>query len=259
MVVRDVFHTAIGNMVEVIDHLDVDVVLLTGRPSRLPAMRALVEETLVVPPDRIVSMHRYRTDRWYPYRDPVTQRIGDPKSTVAVGGMLIALAGNRIPNFKVRTEAYRMRSTARFIGVMDNSGQIRDDRVLFQPPRGKAGRKATTAAEVLLYNPTQIGFRQIGLDRWTTTPLYRLDFANDGARSRKPPLRVVLERPEIDDDDENPSIEKLVHQEAMLEALDPTEVFDGDDEEMRPSEVALRLQTMGLEVEYWLDTGIVGE
>lgn len=258
-VLREVFHTAIGNMVEVIDHLGADVVLLTGRPSRLPALRALVEEALVCPPDRIVSMHRYRTDRWYPYRDAVTQRIGDPKSTVAVGGMLIALAGNQIPNFKVRTEAYRMRSTAAFIGLMDNNGQIRTDRVLFAPPDRKKARRAETRAEVQLYHPLQIGFRQLRLDRWTTTPLYRLDFANDGARGRKPPLKVVLERPEIDDSDDNPSIDRIVHNEALLESLTPTEVYDGEGEDMQSSEVTLRLQTMGIAVDYWLDTGIVGE
>ena len=48
------------------------VVLLTGRPSRLPAVRSIVEEMLVVPPHRLISMHKYKTGRWYPFRDPVT-------------------------------------------------------------------------------------------------------------------------------------------------------------------------------------------
>ncbi len=259
MVVQSVFQTAIGNMTEVIDHLGADIVLLTGRPSRLPVIRALVEDALVVPPDRLISMHRYRTGGWYPYRDPVTLRVGDPKSTVAVGGMLMALALNRIPNFKVKTNLCRMRSTARYIGVMDGSGRIRADNVLFSPPDPRLKRKADTRSELDLDNPRQIGFRQLPLERWTTTALYRLDFASDEARKLNPPLRVVLERAEIDDDDENPSLEKLVHLESLLEELAPVEVFDADKEEQNASNVTLRLHTLGLEQDYWLDTGIVGK
>ena len=106
---REVFQKVLSNMGEVIDHLGCDIVLLTGRPSRLPAVRSILEEMIVVPTHRLVSMHKYKTGRWYPFRDPVTQRIGDPKSTVAVGGMLIALSESRIPNFKVTTQAFRMR------------------------------------------------------------------------------------------------------------------------------------------------------
>lgn len=259
MVVQSVFQTAIGNMTEVIDHLGADIVLLTGRPSRLPVIRALVEDALVVPPDRLISMHRYRTGGWYPYRDPVTLRVGDPKSTVAVGGMLMALALNRIPNFKVKTNMCRMRSTARFIGVMDGSGRIRAGNVLFSPPDPRLKRKADTRSELDLDNPRQIGFRQLPLERWTTTALYRLDFASDEARKLNPPLRVVLERAEIDDDDENPSLEKQVHLESLLEELTPAEVFDADKEEQNCSNVTLRLHTLGLEQDYWLDTGIVGK
>ncbi|CAM5524812.1 hypothetical protein FALB51S_04112 [Frigidibacter albus] len=259
MIVRDVFGTAIGNMTEVIDHLGADIVLLTGRPSRLPVIRALVEEAMVLPPDRVISMHRYRSGGWYPYRDPVTHRVGDPKSTVAVGGMLMALAGNRIPNFKVKTELCRMRSTARYIGIMDSSGRIRSENVLFSPPDPRIKRKAETRKGVDLDNPKQIGFRQLPLERWTTTALYRLDFASDEARRLKAPLKVILERAEIDDDDENPTLEKLVHLEALLEELVPAEVFDADKEEQRTSTVSFRLHTLGLEQDYWLDTGIVGK
>ncbi|WP_158964926.1 virulence factor SrfB [Chachezhania sediminis] len=252
---REVFQKVLGNLCEVIDHLGVDIVLLTGRPSRLPAVRSIVEEMMVVPPHRLISMHAYKTGRWYPFRDPVTQKIGDPKSTVAVGGMLIALSENRIPNFKVFTGAFQMRSTARYIGEMDSNGQIVADKVLFADiDTDKPGGGET--AIVNIFSPVYIGSRQLPLERWTTTPLYRLDFANTNAHSRPPPIKVELIRTEFDDDDERQDSEAKLRREAMQEAFDVGEVTDGEDDAMKRSDVSLTLHTLGFEDDYWLDAGV---
>lgn len=254
---REVFQKALSNMCEVIDHIGADLVLLTGRPSRLPAVRSIVEEMLVVPPHRLISMHKYRTGRWYPFRDPVTQRIGDPKSTVAVGAMLIALSEGRIPNFKVTTEAFQMRSTARFIGEMDSNGQIQDNRILFSDidldKKSKAGEQT---ANVSMFAPIYIGSRQLPLERWTTTPLYRLDFANEMAQKRPSPLHVTLEKDDGDDGDDAENSAAKLRRETMREAFKVVFLEDGERDEMKKSEVGLKLQTLGFEDDYWLDTGI---
>ncbi|WP_420012447.1 virulence factor SrfB [Tateyamaria sp.] len=252
---REVFQRVLGNMSEVIDHLGVDVVLLTGRPSRLPAIRSIVEEMLVVPPHRLISMHNYKTGRWYPFRDPVTQKIGDPKSTVAVGGMLIALSENRIPNFKVTTGAFQMRSTARFVGEMDINGQIPDERILFSDVDLDAGNTGNDTALVNLYSPVYIGSRQLPLERWTTTPLFRLDFADSGNRSRPLPIKVELRKTDFDDSDGETSEDKL-RRESMREAFEIGQVEDGEGGAMKSSDVVLKLHTLGFEDEYWIDTGV---
>ncbi|MEO0991352.1 MAG: virulence factor SrfB, partial [Pseudomonadota bacterium] len=253
---REVFQKVLGNMGEVIQHLGVDVLLLTGRPSRLPAVRSIIEELMVVPPHRLISMHQYVTGQWYPFRDPITQRIGDPKSTVAVGGMLIALAETRIPNFKVSAEAFRMRSTARFIGEMDTNEQIPGNRVIFSDLDLDADSGTGQIATVQMFAPMQIGSRQLPLERWTTTPLFRLDFANASAQRRPAPIRVTLERAEFDDDDENQTSENVLKRESLREAFEITEVEDGQGDGMKPSDITLRLQTLGFQDEYWLDTGV---
>lgn len=252
-VVRDVFQKALSNMAEVIGHLDCDVVLLTGRPSRLPAVRAILRETLAVTPDRLVSMHRYRVDSWYPYRDPVTNRIGDPKSTVAVGGMLCALSASRIANFKLMTNALGMKSTARFIGEMALNGQILNDRILLNDVDldGAAGGEEVA---VKLYTPIHIGFRQLPLERWTTTPLYRLDFANPEAASRPAPLTVTLVRGEIDSEIE--TAEQNLKAQKLREAFEVDNVVDAADTPCLRTDVRLMLQTIGFESDYWLDTGV---
>ena len=252
---REVFQKVLGNMCEVIDHLGTDLVLLTGRPSRLPAVRSIIEEMLIVPPNRLISMHSYKTGRWYPFRDPITQRIGDPKSTVAVGGMLIALSENRIPNFKVTTSAFQMRSTARFIGEMDTTGQIVDERVLFSdfdPDQSRGGETAI----VNVFSPVYIGSRQLALERWTTTPLYRLDFSNMQAQNRPGPIRVELMKAEFDDDDENEGAEAKLRRESLQEQIGIGEVVDGEGDAMKKSDMTISLHTLGFEDEYWLDTGV---
>jgi hypothetical protein len=253
-IAREVLQKALSNLGEVIDHLGVDVVLLTGRPSRLPAVRAIVEELLAVPPHRLISMHAYKTGGWYPFRDPVTHRIGDPKSTVAVGGMLIALAEGRIPNFKVTTEAFRMASTARFIGEMDRSGQIMDARLLFQNVDLDAKTPAAMEAQLRMDTPLHLGSRQLPLERWTTTPLYRLDFATDAAAARAP-LTVTFERDDVDDDPDRQTAVTVLRREVMREAFRVSSVEDADGAG-KPGEVSLRLHTLGFDDEYWIDTGL---
>ncbi len=255
-IAREVFQKALSNLAEVIAHLGVDVVLLTGRPSRLPAVRSILEEMLVVPPNRLISMHNYKTGRWYPFRDPVTQRIGDPKSTVAVGGMLIALSESRIPNFKVMTSAFRMQSTARYIGEMDTSGQIMNERVLFADVDLDARKtESDLVAQITMYTPVYLGSRQLPLERWTTAPLYRLDFATQSAQSRAP-LKVTFERTEFDEDPDRETSETALRREAMREAFAVTEVEDSEGTGMKVGEVELRLHTLGFEDEYWIDTGL---
>lgn len=258
-IARDVLGDPLANMAEVIAHLGADVVLLTGRPSRLPAVRAIVENLLVVPPHRLVSMHSYKTGAWYPFLDRLTQRIGDPKSTVAVGAMLIAMSQARIENFTVDTTAFRMRSTARYIGVMERSGQILDSNLLFQDvdldhkPRGNELR-----ADVDLYGPTRIGSRQLALERWQATPLYKLDITTRAAAEMRP-LKVRIERAEQETlDSEDATAAAALELQAAREAFRVDEVSDRNGDQRKPEEVSLRLQTLGFADDYWIDTGVFG-
>ena len=254
-VVRNVFGEAVGNLTEVIAHLDCDIVLLTGRPSRLPELRSLVEEKLAISPDRLIAMHAYRAGSWYPYRDPATDRIGDPKSTVAVGGMLTMLAKSSIANFRIMTDDLRMRSTARYIGEMERNGKILDSRVIFRDVDLDSSNRSDQDAVVKLYSPIHIGSRQLPLERWITTPLYHLKFANAAAENQAPPVSVTLERTEVDDD-EGTDAEDVLRREAAHEAFEITFVEAADNTPMKTTDVRLSLHTLGFENDYWLDSGV---
>ena len=253
-VVSSVMRSPLLLLCEVINHLGCDVVLLAGRPSRLPAVFDMVQEMMPVTPDRIIPMHSYRVGVWYPFRDPMTNRIGDPKSTAAVGGLLCAMSDTQIPNFKLYTDRLAMVSTARYFGEMELHGQITDDKMIFRDiDLDRTPQGASTEAELRMFTQMQIGFRQLPLERWTATPLYRLEFANDSIARRPTPLHVTLGRAEVEQDPEKP--EQMRRAEALKEAFRVIEVIDDEKDPCRPDDVRLRLHTLGFDDSYWLDTG----
>ncbi len=132
---RDVVETTLGHaadqLTEVVSAFNVDVLLLSGRPARLPAVRDMLRERMPVRPDRVVPLGEYRAHRWFPFRSADNVRIADPKTCTAVGGMLCVMSDGQIENFTLLAEKLTMRSTARFIGQIEGSGQIRDEELLF--------------------------------------------------------------------------------------------------------------------------------
>lgn len=210
-----------------------------------------MREQLAVPPHRLISMHELRVDGWYPYRDPVTNRISDPKTTAAVGAMLCSLSEAQIGNFKLFTSDLQMTSTARFIGEMELNGQIKDERIIFD---AEATAPGAETQEFEMFTRMQIGFRQLPLERWTATPLYRLEFTNAQAQKHPAPLRIKLGRRDVDDDSE--TAEGRLRAEALKEALEPAEIVDANGEGVPARDVRLRFHTLGFEDDYWLDSGI---
>lgn len=246
--VRRVLGPILNDLAEAVHALDCDALLLSGRPSRLPVVGDLLLARMPVPPNRIVPMHQYNVGNWYPFRDH-SARIDDPKTTAAVGAMLCALAEGQIEGFLVRTSLMGMTSTARFIGEMELSGQMLNERLLFSEIdlEKKARAGGGDSVQLRFFAPTFIGFRQLPIERWPATPLYFLEFGNpQTARRMKLPLLVTLERADADEG-----------QEDKKEDFHVTSVEDSEGTMLRPSDVALRLQTLRLEAGYWLDTGIL--
>jgi hypothetical protein len=251
-VVQATLGPVIADLCEVVWHYDCDVLLLSGRPSRLRAVTDIVLAKSPVPPHRIVGMHRYAVGGWYPFRD-ANARIEDPKTSAAVGAMLCALAEGRLESFLMRTSQLSMRSTARFIGRMEISGQIRDQGVLLSEvdleKRPNPGDEV--AFTMSFAAPTFLGFRQLPIERWPATPLYALEFANPESVPRMAlPLRVKIRRADMDPD--------APGQEEKREDFRVEEIEDAEGTALRRTDVEIRLQTMKSEAGYWRDTGVVG-
>lgn len=237
----------LADLCEVTHGYDCDVLLLSGRPSRFPGVLLTVLAKMPLTPSRVIQMHRYNVGTWYPYRD-VNARIDDPKTTAAVGAMLSLLAEGQLEAFSMRASALRMKSTARYIGEMEISGQIKQDRVFFANVDLDDKPKGGDETRIKFYAPIFLGFRQLAIERWPGTPLYSMEFGNPQSAARmKLPLTVVLQRAEFD--------AEAADGEERKEDFRITEIEDSEGSRMRPSDVVLHLQTLKSEDGYWLDTG----
>lgn len=259
--VRQTLNLVMGNMCEAINHFDCDVVLLSGRPSKLPAIMEMVVDTLAVPPDRLVAMHRYRPGAWYPFLSRQDARIADPKTTAVVGGTLCAMADRRIRNFMVFTDAFQMRSTAKFIGPLERNGELKEAEVRFTDAELYDSKLATRPKRLPYFSQQVIGYRQLPFERWTATPLYLLDEKAGGAKLQKP-VMVSLRRSEVQlrleetGDDPEKQRAELQKRESAREELEIEDAEANGGAPARDSMV-LSLRTLDSNSSYWLDTGIL--
>jgi hypothetical protein len=245
--VQSVVAPVMSDLSEVVHALDCDVLLISGRPSRLPIVLELLLARTPVRPDRIVPMHQYRVGKWYPFRDAF-DRVNDPKTTVAVGALLCSLAESQIDGFVLARSKLQIKSTARYLGEMELSGVIRNEALLFNDIDldAKPG-SAEVSKTVEVFPPTTIGFRQLPLERWPASPLYVIEYANPAAAGRfRLPLRATIERAAADENDAS-----------RLEDFKITEIEDAEGTPLRASDVVMRLQTLKSPSGYWLDTGVV--
>lgn len=243
-----------------------DTLLITGRPSRLPGVQAYLRKMLPLPPGRILPLQGYRTGSWYPFHR--NGRIDDPKSTASVGAMLCLLCAQRnLSNFFFRAAALRPYSTIRHVGLIDNNNTIPDADVTYrdiatdehgtaiQLPEDENGD--TPAIE--MRGPLRIGFRQLGAQRWTASPLYTLDFTASGAKKlaqaeakggQAPVLKVQLA---VDGKAKRGSL--------ISDRLKVAQVDTDGANTFSPKDLKLQLNTLndaGLgDTNYWLDSGSV--
>ena len=187
---------AVKSLCEIVHLYDCDVLLLTGRPSRLPGVQQLFRTLLALPPDRILPMQDYRSGAWYPFNR--RGRIQDPKTTAAVGAMLCVLGQGRLANFFFRANAFRAYSTVRYLGPLDLNMMIKNDDVFYADVDLDDPDYQLPDTPIEMNGIMHIGYRQLTAQRWPAAPLYVLDFADESARSvvynDSAVLKVRLER-----------------------------------------------------------------
>jgi len=242
----------IRSLCEVVYLYNCDVLLITGRPTKLPGVQALFRMFLPLPPSRIIPLHGYRTGTWYPFHK--LGKINDPKTTAAVGAMLCQLGQGRLPNFFFRANAFKPYSTVKYIGRMDENGIIKSSNVYY--------------ANVDLNNPdyelpdttfdmrglVQLGFRQFDVERWGASPMYILSFNKEDVRKKLyesgEACRVRLQKERNNRGRQTEANEKFV-----------IAAIESDTAPMKPSDVKLQLNTLtnvGIgDNNYWLDSGSV--
>jgi hypothetical protein len=241
--------TEINRVLEALSELvyvhNVDVLLLTGRPSRLKGIASTVKSFMAVPPDRVIQMHGFRSGNWYPFH-----RLGcidDPKTTAAVGAMLCTIAEGGIANFLFRSDKLSLKSTTKFIGKLSRDGQIPDGDVYYSDVNLDDPNYLFPEKSFEFRGAMWLGFRQLPIERWRSSLIYILDYADEESRRRlhpKTPLQVTLRRDMRKGETERFEIAQVT-------------TVDGTDVNRRG--LRLQLQTLPDDAGYWLDSGHVKE
>lgn len=223
-----------------------DVLLLSGRPSRLPGVQSIVRGLLPLPPDRITPLHNYYAGNWYPFHK--LGCIDDPKTTAAVGAMLCVLSRGRIPRFYFRSSAFERYSTVRYLGTMDNSNFIGDDEVIFSDldllnPDFELPEKTFEMRGL-----TSLGFRQLKAARWSASQLYVLDYSGEEARDKYGDETLLVE------------LEWAKRRNGDGEFRVRSARTKGSDKQVGRKDITIKLNTLqggGGEHSYWLDNGSI--
>lgn len=270
--VRTVLDPVFDNIAEALHRFDPDVVLMSGRPSRLPAVSEILLERLAIAPDRLVLMHRYSPGSWYPVAEGSEGgRIGDPKTTASVGGMLCALSERELTNFTLFTERLQMHSTANFIGELGIDTQLAEDRVIFNVDDLQSDSFESMRKEFPFMTKMRLGARQLPFARWIAAPLYQLRMERPNNEFRIGlPVTVTVERDLERFDADNARPEDILDVEARKEELKLVDAAGGNGERLEVNKepppdahhrnwaaIQMEFRTLADEEGYWLDTGIL--
>ncbi|MDR1040473.1 MAG: virulence factor SrfB [Deltaproteobacteria bacterium] len=248
------------DMGEIIRYYDCDALILTGRPSRWPAVMRAPYERNFLPVDRIVHMHKYRVDSEYPF---VTHgRIEDPKTSVVVGAIICSLAERALNGITIDTDNFLPQPINRYMGMLDAKGKLDrgDQNVWFTNLDVHTGKEISKERTVQFTANTAVGFRQLSCDRWTTTRLYSMEFRDSDAQEAsvgRLPYNVTLqfdmaEAEDPEDRPRNQAARTLIRTEGTLRVVQVTDKLNND---LPPGTVVVRLQTLRNDSGYWLDTG----
>lgn len=238
-----------------------DIILLSGRPSSLPAIRNIFLKYYPVSPNRLIALNNYYVGDWYPFCQN-TGYITNPKTIVAMGGVIGHYASeySNLDKFSINLEKLKsnLKSTINYIEA-SRDGEPIEYLITPEKPQGEL-----TVSKI----PEILNARQFGLATYPSRALYSIDFnymklmnrirnkaldkgenpsdaavqsmANEEieAYKKRMPFKITIERDS--DDKENLSI---------------TGIADKNGVELSDSTIEIHIQSLGVDDQYWLDSG----
>lgn len=252
--IKNAMSPYLNDLMEVVHQLDCNFLLISGRPSCLPAIQSIIFDNPPVPPHRIIAMNRYKVGKWYPFLD-LKGNIGDPKTTGVVGALLSAVSEGNMLNFHFRSRTLKPASTINFIGPMTLDRQISNANLFFDGSNLDIDRQDEMEQVFSFAAPVYIGSRQISLERWKTTPLFYLSFSSQEAAARAVhaglPYSVTLNyrRPGASETDGDASF----HNEGIIEI---TDIVSASGASVSQRDLEISFKTLWDVEGHWLDTGL---
>jgi hypothetical protein len=259
-IIRVTFEPLLKNLSSLLYAYGCDFVLLAGKPASLHKIEELFLKYYPVPPNRMITLNKYRVGRWYPFSDG-NGYFEDQKSLVAVGAMIGYRGDIRdsLGNFKLNMELMRKRfmPTSEYFGNFDrNTKTIRE---MYIAPDNN--NNSVRIAGI----PVCIGTKQLDTSSYQARALYIFDFNDDKIRTRILENKGVQDPERLAAEIENYKLNIKRNMPLTIrfardyrtdkEHLFIDSVVDKNRDDISPSYFKLKLQTLSESENYWLDTG----
>ena len=237
--IRSVVQIIFNQLTFLLSKFNADIVLLSGRPSSLPIISQVLLETFRLSPNKIIKMGDYRFGSWYPFSTP-SGYLNDPKSTVCVGALIAHLNNQgRLPGMQIIMDYLsKVGSTAKYIGVINQSNSLIDNKALLVSPMENSG------SFYFYGQPVHVGMRQVNSEKWTVSSIYMFDFKESSDRTKylhQYPLNIRVSR-----------------EEKRGEFLNSKEIeiIDKEGGSVDSKDFEFKFQTYSFNNSYWKDSGV---
>lgn len=238
-----------------------DVILLSGRPASLPVIRQLFLKYYPVAPNRLIVLNNYYVGDWYPFCKN-TGHITNAKTIVAMGGV-IGYYASELPNLNnfsldLKKMKEKLHSTVNYVYPSDRTTE---QKAVITPETSKGDIQIN-------FIPATLDVTQIDMKTYPSRPLYCLDFNRYkiADRMRK---KAFMNGEEISDSKITYLVQEYIEQlkrkmplKVSLEKdmenkelLTITAITDKDGNDITDSNLEINIQSLGVNENYWLDSG----
>lgn len=243
-----------------------DIILLSGRPASLPAIRDIFLKYYPVSPNRLITLNNYFVGDWYPF-DNNTGFIKNPKTIVAMGGVVgyYGSAYAKLDKFALDLSKLQehLKSTVNYFEASRDGMPIE---YIITPEKGQGD---ITVSKL----PCSLKVRQFGLASYPARELYSIDF-NRIKLANKIRAKAIATNENLSDaaiqarvNDFVDDLQKRMPFTITIERnIDDKEdisiigITDRNGSDLSDSCMEIHIQSLGVDEDggggqYWLDTG----
>lgn len=247
--ITETFSELFRSLAKAVEAFDCDLVFVSGKPSELPPLRPLLEESLPLLSHRIVFAKDAQVGPWYPLSND--GRINDAKAATVAGAALNqAVRTGLIPHWQIRRRICPDLPKRNYWGLMPQDG-CRDFGCIYLEPQDDE-----KTCDMMV--GSRIG-RRLLPSKTRPEPVYVLRWKDpnrylDGATDVNAMLQVTLRRVVPKE-----SISPPASTETPVPASEHLEIVavrgEYDHKPVQPQDLKLALCTMDTD-EYWMDACI---
>lgn len=238
-----------------------DVILLSGRPSSLPAIRNIFLKYYPVSPNRLITLNNYYVGDWYPFCQN-TGYITNPKTIVAMGGVIGHYASeySNLDKFSINLEKLKsnLKSTVNYIEASRDGQPIE---YLITPDKLQGELTVSRIPDIL-------NVRQFGLTSYPSRALYSIDFnymklvnkirnkALDNGNNPSDAAVQSMANDEVENFKKRMPFKITIDRDSEdKENLTISSIEDRNGVELSDSSIEIHIQSLGVDDQYWLDSG----